>query len=710
MLNNHQAQIIAAKCTATEEHHNVIDIHQLSMLMDHLDGIFYQGLVDDFWRFSFLSKGCHAITGYMPADLINDNKVSFKSLIIEDDYKYADALIHQAIKEKKGFDIEYAIRHASGKIVWLSERGMPIFDAQGQLRMIQGYIQDITTQKNTLHSLQRTEERYRSIFENALEGIFQTTPEGQYLAVNPALANLYGYGSTHELIDSLKDIKHELYVDPKRREDFVREMDIHGMVQNFESLIYKKDKSTIWISENARKVFNAAGELQYYEGMVEDITRRKQYESKIEHQANHDSLTGLPNRYLLNDRLRQNMLLCDRNQTSLAIAFLDLDHFKVINDTMSHEIGDKLLVYIAQRISETIRGVDTIARVGGDEFVILLANLKEAGDYQATIQRILDSIAQPCKINHQTLEVSCSIGVSLYPAHAQNASELLKNADLALYEAKRLGRNNAQIYNPTLNNLLIERVRMEQNLKLAIVRKEFLLHYQPKVCFNTGKIIGAEALIRWQTADGKMVPPMQFIDIAEETGLIIDIGEWVLREACRIAASWNTNPTTPISIAVNVSHKQFKSERFLATLEEILQETGLNPPLLELEITENLAAENVTSFIEKLNALKKLGVKLAIDDFGTGYSSLAYLKNFPVDCLKIDKAFVSKLESEHSNVAILKAIIVLGQSLGMEIVAEGVETEHQRDFLNSIGCDTYQGYLFSKPISEHAFLDLLNQH
>lgn len=686
-----------------------IDFYQLSILINQLDGIFYQGSANDCWTFSFLSNGCNVMTGYPAQDLINDQSVSFKSLVLEETFAAADAMICEAINARKNFDIEYAIRHAEGKIVWLKERGMPITDNQGNVTGIQGFIQDITSYKNTLSSLQQTEERYRSIFENAVEGIFQTSPEGQYLAVNPALANIYGYESADALIENLRDIQQELYVDSKRREEFVREMDIHGMVQNFESLVYKKDKSMIWISENARKVYNAVGELQYYEGMVEDITERKLYESRIQHQANHDSLTGLPNRYLLNDRLQQNMLLCERNQTSLAVVFLDLDHFKIVNDSMSHEIGDKLLVLIAQRIAKSIRSVDTIARVGGDEFVILLANLQDAQDYLQTVERIIACVAEPCHISHHTFNVSCSIGISLYPTHAQQASELLKNADLALYEAKRLGRNTYQLYTPALNKALIERVRMEKSLKAAIQHQEFLLHYQPKVCFKTGKIMGAEALIRWQTSDGKMIPPIQFIEVAEETGLIAEIGTWVLLEACRVAAKWNTQANHAISMAVNVSHKQFSDPNFVMLLQQALQETGLNPQHLELEITENLAAENVTSFIEKLTALKKLGVKLAIDDFGTGYSSLAYLKNFPVDCLKIDRAFVSKLESEHSNIAILKAIIVLGQSLGMNIVAEGVETDYQRDFLKSIHCDIYQGYLFSKPIPEQDFLVLLDR-
>ncbi len=686
-----------------------IDANQLSVLINQLDGIFYQGTISDYWTFSFLSNGCKVITGYPAEDLINDQCVSFRSLVIEGTFEAADALICAAINARKNFDIEYAIRHADGKVVWLKERGMPITDNQGDVTGIQGFIQDVTSYKNTLCSLQQTEERYRSIFENAVEGIFQTSPKGQYLAVNPALANIYGYASAEELIENLRDIQQELYIDSKRRDEFVREMDIHGLVQNFESLVYKKDKSMIWISENARKVFNAAGELQYYEGMVEDITERKLYESRIQHQANHDSLTGLPNRYLLNDRLQQNILLCERNQTSLAVVFLDLDHFKIINDSMSHEIGDKLLVLIAQRIAKSIRSVDTIARVGGDEFVILLANLQDAQDYIQTIERIIASVAEPCHINHHTFNVSCSIGISLYPSHTQDASELLRNSDLALYEAKRLGRNTYQLYTPALNKALIERVRMEKNLKAAIRHQEFLLHYQPKVCFKTGQIMGAEALIRWQTSDGKMIPPIQFIETAEETGLIVEIGAWVLKEACRVAAAWNNQASHPISMAVNVSHKQFSDPNFISVLQQVLQEAGLNPQHLELEITENLAAENVTSFIEKLTALKKIGVKLAIDDFGTGYSSLAYLKNFPVDCLKIDRAFVSKLESEHSNIAILKAIIVLGQSLGMNIVAEGVETDYQRDFLKSIHCDIYQGYLFSKPIPEQDFQVLLNK-
>lgn len=690
-------------------HSQKIDTDQLSILINQLDAIFYQGSVFDFWTFSFLSEGCYAITGYPAEDLMNNQKISFKSLVLEETFTAPNLLIHDAIKAKKAFDIEYAIRHDNGSIVWLKEHGMPVFGANGQLIMLQGFIQDITAHKNALISLQATEDKYRSIFEHAIEGIFQTTPQGQYLAVNPALAAMYGYDSPEELIESLKNIQQELYVDPKRREDFVREMDMHGMVQNFESLIYKKDKTTIWISETARKVFNTAGELQYYEGMVEDITERKLYESRIQHQANHDSLTGLPNRYLLNDRLQQSMLQSDRNKTSVAVVFLDLDHFRIINDTMSHEVGDRLLTLISKRIAKSIRSVDTIARVGGDEFVILLANLQNAEDYLVTIERIITSVAESCTIKNHVFNISCSVGISLYPMHATQPGDLLKNADLALYEAKRLGRNNYQLFRPELNNAILERVKLEKSLKQAIQRQEFLLHYQPKVSFKTGKIMGAEALIRWQTSDGKMVPPIQFIDVAEETGLIVTIGTWVLKEACRVAAEWNQHALKPFSMAVNVSHKQFSDPNFTSLVQQVLLDSGLNPQHLELEITENLAAENVTSFIEKLTTLKKLGVKLAIDDFGTGYSSLAYLKNFPVDCLKIDRAFVCKLESEHSNIAILKAIIVLGQSLGMNIVAEGVETDYQRDFLQSIHCDIYQGYLFSKPIPEQDFLVLLDE-
>jgi EAL domain-containing protein (putative c-di-GMP-specific phosphodiesterase class I) len=345
--------------------------------------------------------------------------------------------------------------------------------------------------------------------------------------------------------------------------------------------------------------------------------------------------------------------------------------------------------------------------LGGDEFVLLLANVQGQDDILPVMQRILSAVAEPCVINEMDFLVTSSIGVSLYPDDSRDSTKLLINADSAMYHAKKHGRNNFHIYTPSINIELNERVMLEYKLRLAIENNEFLLHYQPKVDFSTGLIIGVEALIRWQPPDEELIPPVRFIQIAEESGLIEAIGLWVLREACYKAKEIRQNTGYTIPVAVNVSPYQFKKANFVETVRQILAETQLDPSCLELEITENTLIDDAEKFIEILHSLKGMGVKLAIDDFGTGYSSLAYLKDFPVDRLKIDKAFVSNLENDAANEAILKTIVILGQSLGKKVVAEGVETSYQYDYLKAIGCDELQGYYFSKPIPASALEALL---
>ncbi|HSI28984.1 MAG TPA: EAL domain-containing protein, partial [Methylophilus sp.] len=390
-----------------------------------------------------------------------------------------------------------------------------------------------------------------------------------------------------------------------------------------------------------------------------------------------------------------------------AVAFLDLDQFKLINDSMGHEVGDQLLVIMSERLSNCIREIDTVVRLGGDEFVILLTNIQKVDDISLSMQRVLAAVAQPCIINDLDFVVSCSIGISIYPDDGMNPNTLLKNADSALYKAKHAGRNNYQIYTQELNEVLTERVKLEYRLRLAVERGEFLLHYQPKVDFATGLITSAEALIRWHPPGEELIPPLKFIQIAEETGLIEKIGEWVLITACQKANELKVKTGRSFPIAVNVSPRQFRQPNLAKMIKNVLDVTSLDPNCLELEITESTLIDDADKFIETLHALKKIGVKLAIDDFGTGYSSLSYLKDFPIDRLKIDKAFVSNLENDPANAAILKAIIVLGQSLGIKVIAEGVETAYQHEYLKSVGCDELQGYYFSRPLPACEFEALL---
>jgi len=672
----------------------------LASLMGNLQGLVFCCLPDEHWTMVFVSDGCEMLTGYRPQELLFNHTVSCESITLPQDRVAVRSAIETAIAQASRYDIEYRIRHADGNIRWVRERGTPIYNGYGEVEAVEGFIQDITRRK-------QGEARYRSIFENAIEGIFQTSASGQYLNVNPALARIYGYDSAEALIAGLSDIRNQLYVDPGRRDEFVQVMKQDGQVQKFESRIYRRNGDIIWISENAREVRDEAGRLLHYEGTVEDITDQKSYEEQIQYQATHDSLTGLPNRSLLSDRLQQCINFTERYGNKVAVAFIDLDHFKQINDCMGHHIGDQLLVTMAERLAGCVRDSDTVVRLGGDEFVILLTSFQKAEDISPTMQRILASVAQPCVINDRDFIVSCSIGIGIYPEDGKDANTLLKNADSAMYKAKQCGRNNFQFFTPELNRVLTERIDTEYKLRHAIERSEFLLHYQPKVNFSDGTVDGAKALIRWQPPDAALVPPIKFIQVAEETGLIEEIGEWVLVTACQQSREFQRKLGRPILISVNVSPRQFQQGNLAGMVEMVLARTGVDPQYIELEITESTLAQDSRGFIATLHDLKSIGVKLAIDDFGTGYSSMAYLKDFPVDRLKIDKGFVSNLEQEPSNMAILKAIVALGHNFGLRVVAEGVETEYQREFLKHIGCDELQGYLFSKPLNVEKFETLL---
>ncbi len=695
--------------TSVKQSDRLARAHHASMLdslFNNLDGMVYRQFNDENWTMHFVSQGCHKLTGYSSEELTGVSHIIYNSLIFAEYKNYVRSSIEQAILNQERFQIEYPIQHKQGHAVWVSERGTVVLDATGSVIAFEGFIEDITQRRKTEESLKQAEMRYRSIFEHAIEGIFQTSLSGQYLVVNPALAYIYGYSSPENLMGALNNIEQQLYVSPQRRDEFIQAMHCEGYVKNFESLVYRKDKSIIWISENARMVYGDNAEALYYEGTVEDITEHKNYAQKMEHQATHDSLTGLPNRHLLNDRLQNYINFAERYKSRLAVAFLDLDQFKFINDSMGHEVGDQLLVEMAERLKACVREIDTVVRLGGDEFVILLTNIHARSDITQTMERVLNAVSQPCSLNNMDFIVSCSIGISVYPKDGKKPNTLLKNADSALYKAKHAGRNNYQLYSKELNHHLTDRVKMEYQLRMALDQHEFLLHYQPKLDLKTDRICGAEALLRWQPAEGAMISPLKFIAIAEETGLIEQIGSWVLMTACKKAQSLQALYGESIPISINVSPKQFHQAAFVNTVKNVLAVTGVNPNCVELEITENCLIEDTSRFIETLYGLKNLGIKLSIDDFGTGYSSMAYLKDFPIDTLKIDKVFISRIH-EPDSAAILNAMVVLGKSLNLSVVAEGVETEQEYAYVKKINCDMLQGYYFSKPLVEAEFAKLL---
>jgi diguanylate cyclase (GGDEF)-like protein len=428
---------------------------------------------------------------------------------------------------------------------------------------------------------------------------------------------------------------------------------------------------------------------------------------QMTHSAEHDFLTGLPNRMLFNDRLSQAITLAPRHNKKVGVLFLDLDGFKHINDSLGHPIGDKLLQSIAKCLVNCVRSSDTVSRQGGDEFVVLLSEMEQSEDAAISALRMLQAVAEPHSIDHHDLHVTTSIGVSVYPDDGKDAETLIKNADTAMYQAKENGRQSYQFFKPAMNVRAVERQSIEENLRRALERQEFLLHYQPKINLRTGEITGAEALIRWTHPTRGPVSPAQFIPIAEDCGLILPIGQWVLREACKQARAWVDAGLPLATMAVNISSMEFRDDSFLESVFTTLKETGLDPKSLELELTESVLMKRAESAASVLKTLRASGVQIAVDDFGTGYSSLSYLRKFPIDALKIDQSFVRQITTARDDTTIVTAVISMGRSLNLRVVAEGVETQEELEFLREHQCDEAQGYYFSRPVLPQHFAKLL---
>ncbi len=677
----------------------------LDTLVDNLDGMAYRCRHDARWTMIFVSQGCRALTGYTPGELVGNACISWEQLTHADDRARVRACIDAALRAGQRFAVQYRIATRAGQAKWVVERGMGVADEQGEA-VIEGFIEDVSERQATLEALEHAELRYRHIFEHASEGIFQTTPAGRYLAANPALARLYGYATPQALIADLAELDRRLYVSPGRRGEFRRLMETQGEVLNFESEVYRRDGSRLWISENAHIVRGPQGEILCYEGTVQDISERRHYQAQLERQANHDLLTGLPNRSLLKDRIEQGIARAARLGHCLALVFIDLDNFKFINDSLGHAAGDELLVEIAARLGACLRDSDTVARLGGDEFVLLLNDHRGVSTVISVLERVLHAIGRPLRLAGRDFQVGASLGVALYPDDCADAQSLLRHADVAMYAAKARGRNNFQFFTRELNCVAEERLNLEAAMRIALERDAFDVHYQPKVDHRR-RIVGVEALARWRDAVLGAVAPDRFIPIAEETGLILALTTAILRRAFVAARRWNRGRAMPLRIAVNLSPRLFLGDGLVAHVAGLLDEAGLAPELVELEITESVFAGDGEAAVAILRGFKALGVSLAMDDFGTGYSSLSYLRRFPLDIIKIDRSLVTGLEHEEEVAMIARAVISLGQSLRKTVVAEGVETPAQFDFLRGQGCDEFQGYLLSRPLPEAALTRLL---
>ncbi len=555
-------------------------------------------------------------------------------------------------------------------------------------------------------------ERAQVTLQSIGDGVIITDAAGNIEYLNPVAEDLTGWKNTEarglpllEVFHIINENTGALAQNPVTR--CVQAGRIIELANN--TVLINRHGEKFAIEDSASPIRNKGGEIIGVILVFHDVTEKRNLLQQMIHQAYHDPLTGLPNRVLLNDRLSLALAQAHRKKEMLAVLFLDLDRFKQVNDIMGHARGDKVLKEVAGRIAECVGESDTVARLGGDEFTILLPQISHEEDAAKVAQKVLQAFEQPWIIDGQEFVITASIGIALYPNDGQDAETLLRHADTAMYRAKDKGKNNYQLFTPAMNVKIMERLQMENSLRHALKREEFTVFYQPQVNTKTGQITGMEALVRWYHPVRGLIYPAEFIPLAEDTGLIIPIGEWVLRSACIQNKAWQEEGLKPLRLTVNLSACQFTQQNLVGTVEEIIRVSGLNPKWLELEITESALMKDVEAAIKTLQELRRMGVQISIDDFGTGYSSLNYLKRFPINTLKIDRSFVRDIISNPEDAAIVSTVIVLAQNLNLRVIAEGVETEEQLAFLQNRRCTEMQGYFFSKPLPAEEFKLILKR-
>jgi diguanylate cyclase (GGDEF)-like protein/PAS domain S-box-containing protein len=665
-------------------------------------------MLDSEGRITTWNEGAQRIKGYRAEEIIGEHFSKFYTPEAVAKGQPAEELKIATVHgryEEEGWRVR-----KDGSLFWASVVITALCDKTGLLRGFAKVTRDITERKALEDALFAEKERAQVTLNSIGDAVICTDTSGNVSFLNFVAEKMTGWSLQNALGKPLAEVFRPL--DAATRETIVVPLDTalgKSQVAHLppNCILMQHNGLEIPIEDSIAPINDREGRATGAVIVFRDVSVARAMTQQLTHTAEHDFLTGLPHRILLNDRVSQAIVFAHRHGKKVAVLFVDLDRFKHINDSLGHSFGDKLLQSVARRFVSCVRASDTVSRHGGDEFIVLLSEVEQSEDAAISANKLLRAVAEPHSIDQHELHLTASIGLAVYPDDGLDSETLIKNADTAMYQAKENGRQSYKFFKPAMNTRAIERQSIEQGLRRALERQEFALHYQPKISLRTGKIIGAEALIRWEPSRAGAISPAQFIPVAEESGLIVPIGNWVLREACKQARAWIDAGLALSNIAVNISAMEFRNESFLANVTSSLNETGLNPSYLELELTESILMKRVESAESILAMLRALGVKLAIDDFGTGYSSLSYLQKFPVDELKIDQSFIHQITTAHGENAIVTAIISMGHNLNLRVVAEGVEIPEEVAFLQSHQCDEAQGYYFSRPVPAQQFAKLL---
>ena len=670
---------------------------ELDRILHNMQDTYYR--IDANGILTRVSDSVQQLLGYTPEEVIGRPMVEFYAHPGE-----REALLKRM--EANGGRIsnnETALRHRDGSVVWTSSNAHFIYEENGELAGVEGTARDITERK-----LQESQvSKLSSVLEQTADIVIVTDIEGIIEYVNPSFERVTGYR-----FEEAVGRKPSILSSGKHKPEFFQHLWKTILAgESYTNILInrRKDGSLYYEEKTITPIRDQSGRITHFVSTAKDISERMQVQERLQHMAHHDTLTDLPNRNLFLDRLQQALIRARHHQRLVAVMFLDLDRFKNINDTLGHSTGDQLLLQLSERLKRSVRDGDTIARFGGDEFAILLDDVDSENSIATVAQKLLHTLTEPFHINNHELFVTASIGIAIFPHDGEDPDTLLRNADVAMYRAKELGKNNYQFYSDDMSARNFERLTLENHLRHALAREQFILHYQPQVDARNDRIVGVEALLRWQHPELGLVSPSNFISLLEETGLIEEVGEWVLEAACRQSRAWHDAGWGDLRLSVNISSRQFNNSEFIDALHGIIDRTGVNPEFLELELTESMLMRQASSVVTALRSLNRLGVRFAIDDFGTGYSSLSYLRRFPIETIKIDRSFIRDITEDADDAAITRAIVVMAQNLSLDVIAEGVESEAQLAFLKENGCHVIQGFHYSPPVSAEALTALLEK-